>query len=129
MDDPSPVLEPPTQPTPSPFATQPLERTVSADELFAEDAPKDDVPPTQEPEPTAATPTTEVGSDEDVLDEVPLSPQMQRPAAAAEATFTAPAANGSNGVAPVAAAAPTTPAGPDSLFAAIGMPPPPFSKR
>lgn len=99
----------------SPFAAPP-QRSLSADELFG------DEPPVSEPV-TACLPTTaDPVEDDGLMDEVPLSDVPLSPSAPAmpKGDETARA------VPEPATAQPTTD---DPLFAAIGMPPPPFSAK
>lgn len=171
---PPPTATSPTPAAPSLPSQGTPQRTISADELFAEDAPTGTAendsthPPSQAQEPTAApestsdapppaqsdtsdsanqlfgappaatlpeTPTKSDAvppmapshgevDDDGMLDDIPLSPTLQRPVIAQPTPVAA------NGVPPIASApAPVAGDGAESLFAAIGMPPPPFSAR
>jgi len=104
-----------------------LDTSSTAEQLF--DAPPSASAETPEKPPQASLPgPSQGGLDEDgMMDDVPLSPELQRPVA--EGTPTAVNGVPSLSSSPPRAAAPATEDNADSLFAAIGMPPPPFSAR
>ena len=118
---------------------------MSADELFAEDAPLDDdfdddnhdttadnniiassPPPAQAlSTPQKPTPDSNLMDELDgdgTLDDIPLSPDLQRPVAENVAPVALPTTTNTTTAMPSDNTA-------ESLFAAIGMPPPPFSAR
>lgn len=124
--------------TQSPFDKGP-QRTMSADDLFAADAPDGSTAPTEatpaEPAPEASSEPANNSGEPDgdgLMDDIPLSPSPKSIVAAAAADAAAPGfppgpAQSAGPQAQEPAAAGTSDA--DSLFASIGMPPPPFSAK
>jgi hypothetical protein len=121
--------------TSSPFFA-PRQRSISADELFAENPPassatghENDTTTPATATPQKAEPTTSVeeidDGDEDMMDDVPLSPTLQRPVSSAPTADTGVPSLDTQPNNPT----PAPDGGAESLFAAIGMPPPPFSAR
>jgi hypothetical protein len=98
----------------SPFAGAPRARTLSADEIFADNPPDAVDGGTPSPSPAAAPVDDDSHLEEIPFSDVPLSPTPVMPKAERTEEPAVPT---------------TMPAVDDSLFAAIGMPPPPFSAR
>ncbi len=105
----------------SPFFAPP-QRSISADELFAEDPPLEEnsnTPKLETPQKATPVPGTEELDGDGTLDDIPLSPdtqqQQQLVAESLPVEMNVVAISDDNSA--------------DALFAAIGMPPPPFSAR
>jgi len=106
----------------SPYAA-PRKRTASADEVLGENAPFEDVADVVTSPPTPSTPAADANNDDDdegledmPLSDIPLSPNGIAPSTEGIPETTVPTS-------------PPRPIVDNSLFAAIGMPPPPFSAK